>query len=89
MVVVGVNRFADGSPPPAVEAPRLYALEARPRPAGGDPPHGSGAVESSLADPRSAASGAAPSLMPPSASAPARHWAATRLPEHVGSSGRL
>jgi methylmalonyl-CoA mutase, N-terminal domain len=31
MVVVGVNRFTDGSPPPAIEAPDFSALEAQQR----------------------------------------------------------
>ena len=31
MVVVGVNRFTDGSPPPAIAAPDFSALEAQQR----------------------------------------------------------
>jgi methylmalonyl-CoA mutase N-terminal domain/subunit len=65
-VVVGVNRFADGSPPPAIEAPDFSALEAqqKARLAEARRRRDAEAVRSSLAALRVAASGTTP-LMPP------------------------
>jgi methylmalonyl-CoA mutase N-terminal domain/subunit len=65
MVVVGVNRFTDGSPPPAIETPDFSALETQQKARLAevrrrrDPV----AVESALAQLRSAAAGRG-SLMP-------------------------
>jgi methylmalonyl-CoA mutase N-terminal domain/subunit len=63
---VGVNRFADGSPPPANEAPDFSALEAqqKARLAEARRRRDAEAVRSSLAALRVAASGTTP-LMPP------------------------
>jgi methylmalonyl-CoA mutase, N-terminal domain len=65
-VVVGVNRFADGSPPPAIEAPDFSALEARQKARLEEARRrrDAEAVRSSLAALRVAASGTTP-LMPP------------------------
>jgi methylmalonyl-CoA mutase N-terminal domain/subunit len=65
-VVVGVNRFTDGSPPPVIEAPDFSALEARQRARLADARRHreAGAVHSALAALGSAAGGTAP-LMPP------------------------
>ena len=64
-VVVGVNRFTDDSPPPAIETPDFSALEVRQRArlAGARRRRDAGAVERTLAALRSAAAGASP-LMP-------------------------
>ena len=66
MVVVGVNRFSDGSPPPTIETPDFSALEGqqKTRLAETRRRRSAGAVQSSLAALRSAAQGTTP-LMPP------------------------
>jgi methylmalonyl-CoA mutase, N-terminal domain len=65
MVVVGVNRFSDGSPPPAIDAPDFSALEAQQsaRLAEARRRRDGAAVQASLAALRAAAAGTAP-LMP-------------------------
>jgi methylmalonyl-CoA mutase N-terminal domain/subunit len=65
-VVVGVNRFADGSPPPAIETPDFSALEAQQkrRLAEVRRRRDPAAVESALGSLRDAATGRG-SLMPP------------------------
>ena len=66
MVVVGVNRFTDGSPPPAIEAPDFSALESqqRARLAGSRRRRDQSRVTDALATLRAAAAGTTP-LMPP------------------------
>jgi methylmalonyl-CoA mutase N-terminal domain/subunit len=66
LVVVGVNRFADGSPPPVVETPDFSSLERaqRERLAAVKQRRDGKAVARRLAELRSAAAGPAP-LMPP------------------------
>ena len=66
MVVVGVNRFADGSPPPAIEAPDFSALEAqqRARLAETRRRRDAAAVHASLAALRDAGAGTAPLMSP-------------------------
>ena len=66
MVVVGVNRFTDGSPPPVIEAPDFSALEAeqRARLAAVKLARDGEAVRVRLAELRAAAAGTTP-LMPP------------------------
>ena len=66
MVVVGVNRFADGSPPPVIEAPDFSALEAqqRARLAESRRRRDQARVTATLATLRAAAAGTTP-LMPP------------------------
>jgi methylmalonyl-CoA mutase N-terminal domain/subunit len=66
LVVVGVNRFTDGSPPPAIEAPDFSALEARQRArlAEARRRRDPGRVAAALAALRDAAAGTTP-LMPP------------------------
>jgi methylmalonyl-CoA mutase N-terminal domain/subunit len=70
LVVVGVNRFADGSPPPVIEAPDFSALEAQQKSRLADTRRrrDTAAVNSSLGALRAAADGASP-LMPPILSA--------------------
>ena len=65
-VVVGVNKFTDGSPPPVIEAPNYPALEARQRErlAAVKAARDSAAVAAALADVAAAAAGVH-SLMPP------------------------
>jgi methylmalonyl-CoA mutase, N-terminal domain len=65
-VVVGVNRFADGSPPPAIETPDFSALETRQRArlAEARARRNEATVQSSLGSLRAAAAGSSP-LMPP------------------------
>ena len=65
-VVVGVNRFTDDSPPPAIETPDFSALEARQRArlAEARRRRDAAAVHGALADLRAAAADSAP-LMPP------------------------
>jgi methylmalonyl-CoA mutase N-terminal domain/subunit len=65
LVVVGVNRFADGSPPPTIETPDFSALETQQqaRLAETRRRRDGGAVQSSLAALRAAARGTTP-LMP-------------------------
>jgi methylmalonyl-CoA mutase N-terminal domain/subunit len=65
-VVVGVNRFTDDAPPPAIEAPNYPALEARQRErlAAVKAARDASAVASALAD-VDAAARSATSLMPP------------------------
>jgi methylmalonyl-CoA mutase, N-terminal domain len=66
MVVVGVNRFTDDSPPPAIDPPDFSALEEqqRNRVAESRRHRDQGAVRASLAALRDAAAGITP-LMPP------------------------
>jgi methylmalonyl-CoA mutase N-terminal domain/subunit len=65
-VVVGVNRFTDDSPPPAIETPDFSALEARQRArlAEARGRRDAAAVAAALGDVRAAAEGTTP-LMPP------------------------
>jgi methylmalonyl-CoA mutase N-terminal domain/subunit len=65
-VVVGVNRFADGSPPPAIEVPDFSALEAqqRARLVEARGRRNGGAVAGALGALRGAATGTGP-LVPP------------------------
>jgi methylmalonyl-CoA mutase N-terminal domain/subunit len=65
-VVVGVNRFTDDSPPPAIETPDFSALEARQRSrlAAARARRDTAAVSSTLTALRAAAAGTTP-LMPP------------------------
>ena len=65
-VVVGVNRFTDDSPPPAIETPDFSALEARQRARLAEVRRrrDSGGVHAALAALRAAAAGTTP-LMPP------------------------
>ena len=65
-VVVGVNRFADGSPPPAIETPDFSALETRQRTRLTEvrARRNDASVQSALVALRAAAAGSAP-LMPP------------------------
>lgn len=65
MVVVGVNRFTDDSPPPSIDAPDFSALEARQaaRVAEARRRRDAAAVEGSLAALRTAAASTTP-LMP-------------------------
>jgi methylmalonyl-CoA mutase N-terminal domain/subunit len=65
-VVVGVNKFSDGSPPPTIEAPDFSALEAqqKARLVETRRRRDAGAVQSSLTTLRAAAQGIIP-LMPP------------------------
>jgi methylmalonyl-CoA mutase, N-terminal domain len=66
LVVVGVNRFTDGSPPPAIEAPDFSALEERQRARLADARarRDGTAVAAALAQLEAAAGGTNP-LMPP------------------------
>ena len=75
LVVVGVNRFTDDSPPPAIETPDFSALEAQQkRPAGrGAPPAGCrSGRRAALAALRAAAGDTAPSCRRSSAAVRAR-----------------
>jgi methylmalonyl-CoA mutase N-terminal domain/subunit len=66
LVVVGVNRFADGSEPPAIETPDFSALESRQtgRLADARSRRDAAAVTAALAAVREAASGSAPLMTP-------------------------
>jgi methylmalonyl-CoA mutase N-terminal domain/subunit len=66
MVVVGVNRFTDDSPPPAIDTPDFSALEERQRNRVGEARRrrDQAAVRAALAALRDAAAGTAP-LLPP------------------------